>query len=91
VERAEEGSSCPSGRKRPPLLRPKWERKATAVDIALRSERHGLGAQVIVREPSARRFGKWAGEGVTVVLLEKLRLGDQGVEITGRELLGGKR
>jgi hypothetical protein len=62
-----------------------------AVDIALRRQLNGMGRKVIVREPATGSFGEWRGEGLPVVLVEGLGLGDQGVEIKGRELLGGKR
>ena len=63
----------------------------TAVDLALRGERNRMGDEGRVREPSTRRFGKRGGQGLSVVLVEKLSMGDKGVEIKGRELLGGKR
>jgi hypothetical protein len=61
------------------------------VDVALRRQLNGLGSELIVREPTAGSFGKWHGEGLSVVLIEDLGLGDQGVEIKSRELLLGKR
>ena len=63
----------------------------TAGDIALRGARNGMGDACVGREPPARRFGKRRRTGVAVVRVEALRMGDQGVEIKGRELLGGKR
>src|SRR5712691_3025820 len=63
----------------------------TAVDIALRGERNGMGREFIMRQPPAWVFEKRGGEGVTVVLIEGLSMGDKGVEIKGRELVGRKR
>src|SRR5687767_4484909 len=63
----------------------------SAIDIALRGELNSPGDEFIVREPSAGGFGKRLGEGLSVVLIEDLGLGDQGIEIKGRELLIGKR
>ena len=62
-----------------------------AVDITLRRQLNGMGRKFIVRQPAARGFGKRRGEGLPVVLIEGLGMGDKGVEIKGRELLGGKR
>jgi hypothetical protein len=62
-----------------------------AVDMAFRSERNGLRAKLIVREPAAWRFGKRRGEGLSVLLIETLSMGNEGIEIKGHELLGGKR
>jgi hypothetical protein len=62
-----------------------------AVDIALRRQRNGMRSKLIVRQPPARRLGKWGREGLSVMLIEALSMRDKGVEIEGRELLGGKR
>jgi hypothetical protein len=62
-----------------------------AIDMALRSKLNGLRAKVIVREPAAWRFGEQRGEGLSVALIEKRRMGNKGVEIKGREWLGRKR
>jgi len=62
-----------------------------AVDIALRSELNSLRAKLIVREPAAWRFGERRGEGLSIMLIEKLGMGDKGIEIKSREWLGGKR
>jgi hypothetical protein len=62
-----------------------------AIDMALRRQFNGMGGELIVRQPTARGFGKWGGEGLSVVLIEDLGLGDQGIEIKGRELLVEKR
>src|SRR5262245_56836239 len=61
------------------------------VDIALRRQRNGMGGEFVVREPTARGFGEWCGEGEAVVLIESLGMGDKGIEIKGRELVGRKR
>jgi hypothetical protein len=63
----------------------------TAVDIALSSELNSMGGEFIVREPSPWCLGKRGAEGLSVMLIEKFRMGDEGVEIKGRELPGGKR
>lgn len=60
------------------------------VDIALRGELNGMGREFIARNPAAGVFGKRGGEGLAVVLIEGLSMGDKGVEIKGRELLVGK-
>src|SRR6266446_3511787 len=60
------------------------------VDIALRRQFNGMGRKCIVRQPPARVFGKRRAEGVSVVLVESMGMGDKGVEIQGRELLVGK-
>ena len=45
-----------------------------------------------MRQPLTRGFGRQGGEGLpVVVLVESLGMGDEGVEIKGRELLGRKR
>jgi hypothetical protein len=44
-----------------------------------------------MRQPPAWRFGKRGGEGLSVVLIEQLGMGDKGIESKSRELLGGKR
>ena len=62
-----------------------------AIDIALRRQRNGMWREYIVREPAARGFGAWCGEGVSVVLIEDMGMGDKSVEGKGRELLGRKR
>ena len=62
-----------------------------AVDIALRRQRNGMRSKLIVRQPPARRLGKWGREGLSVMLIEALSMRDKDVEIEGRELLGGKR
>lgn len=46
---------------------------------------------MIVREPPARCLGEWRGEDGVVALVEDLGMRNKGVEITGRELLVGKR
>jgi hypothetical protein len=50
-----------------------------------------MGGEFIVREPSPWCLGKRGAEGLSVMLIEKFRMGDEGVEIKGRELPGGKR
>jgi hypothetical protein len=62
-----------------------------AVDIAPRRQRNGMGREFIRRQPPARCLGKRGGEGLSVVLVEALSMGSKGLEIKGRELLGGKR
>ena len=47
--------------------------------------------EFVVREPTARGFGEWCGEGEAVVLIERMGMGDKGVEIKGRELVGSQR
>jgi hypothetical protein len=49
-----------------------------------------MGGEFVVREPTARGFGEWCGEGEAVVLIESLGMGDKGIEIKGRELVGRK-
>ena len=61
------------------------------VDIALRRQRNGMGGEFVVREPTARGFGEWCGEGEAVVLIERMGMGDKGIEIKGRALVGRKR
>jgi hypothetical protein len=62
-----------------------------AVDLTLSGERKGMRGEVRVRQPTARGFGKWRGEGVSVVLIADLGLSDKGVEIKSRESLVRKR
>jgi hypothetical protein len=63
--------------------------------MALRSKLNGLRAKVIVREPAAwrfgERFGESFGESLSVALIEPFGMGNQGIEIKGRELFGRKR
>jgi len=61
-----------------------------AIDVTLRRECNGMGYELVVRQPPAWGFGERRGEGVSVVLVEGLGMGDKGVEITGRELVVGK-
>jgi hypothetical protein len=61
----------------------------TAVDSALRGARKRMGDACIVREPSTWRFGTQGGAGLAMVLVATRSMGDQGVESTGRALLGG--
>jgi len=82
---------CTQGTGEAEVHRHAEEPTEAAVDIALGGERNGLGDEFIVREPPARRFGKRCGAGLSVVLVEKLRTGDKGVEIKSRELLVRKR
>lgn len=63
----------------------------TPVDIALRGDLKGMGREFIARNPAARGFGERGDEGLAIVLIEDLGMGDKGVEIKGRELLGRKR
>jgi hypothetical protein len=67
------------------------EPTAATVAIALRRKRNGMGGEFVVREPMARGFGAWGGEGEAVVLIESMRMGDKGIELKGRELVGSKR
>ena len=62
-----------------------------AVDLTLRGQRNGMRGELIVREPPARCLGKRDGEGVAIALVEGLGMGNKGIEIKGRELIGGKR
>ncbi len=50
-----------------------------------------MGGEFVVREPTARGFGEGCGEGDSVLLIESMGMGDKGVEIKGRELVGSKR
>ena len=61
------------------------------VDVALRRQGNGMGGEFIVRQPAARGFGKRGGEGLSVLLIERLGMGNQGIEVKGRELLWRKR
>jgi hypothetical protein len=59
--------------------------------MALRRQLNGLRAKVIVPEPAAWRFGERFGESLSVALIEPFGMGNQGIEIKGRELVGRKR
>ena len=61
-----------------------------AFDVALARQRNGTRRELIVREPPAGGLGKRRGEGVAVVLVEGLGMGDKRLEVKGRELLVGK-
>ena len=82
---------CPPGASEAEVDGGADEPPEAAVNIALRGALTGLRGTLLVREPSARCLGKRRGEGVAVVLVEKLSIGDKGVEIQGCELLRGKQ
>src|SRR6058998_2940295 len=46
------------------------------VDITLRRQFNGMGRKFIVRQPPARVLGKRRAEGVSVVLIESMGMGD---------------
>jgi len=50
-----------------------------------------MGCECIARNPAAGGFGKRRGEDVAVVLVEGFGMSDEGIEITGREVVVGKR
>jgi len=61
-----------------------------AFDVALTRQDQGTRDECIVREPAVGRLGERCCEGLTIVLVEGIGMGDKRVEVKGRELLVGK-
>jgi hypothetical protein len=52
-----------------------------AIHLALRRDLNGTRRKLIVREPAARCLGKRSSEGLSVVLVETLSMGDEGYNV----------